>query len=129
MSNALSRLAPALAASLLLAGGAACGDATGPGLDTAAQDTFGIVYPSSRASAARSLHVEWSRGPVTVGASRPFTRDSVHGLDGQLTDLWGGQLAPGDTAVLVLGYDGEKPRVLLFCFSDAPGPLLRCAGG
>lgn len=109
---------------------AACGnESTGPELDTAARDTFGFVYPPTSDSVARSLHVEWSRGPLQVGASRPFTRDSVHGTNGQMTDLWGGEVPPGDTAVFVIGYDGDKPVVVIHCFGRRSAPPLRCAGG
>lgn len=114
-----------VAASVLLL--SACGDSGPVALDTARQDTFGFVYSSSQQSSGRGLRVTWDRGPLQIGRVEPFDRDTVLGSGGEVTEMWNGEISPGDTAAAVIGYDGDqKPEPLIVCFSQEEGPPVSC---
>lgn len=128
MTRDMSSLAPlAVLAAALLPALHACGGSAPSGLETARQDTFGFVYSSTHEEPGRGLRVVWSRGGLEIGRVEPYGESQVVGSRRAVTEFWDGEVSPGDTAAVVIGYeDDPKPDPLTVCFSQAEGKPVSC---
>lgn len=124
----LRQLAPMAAALLPLLGLlSACGGSAPSGLETARQDTFGLVYSATHEEPGRGLRVVWNRGGLEIGRVEPYDESQVVGSGRSVTEFWGGEVSPGDTAAVVIGYDGDpKPDPLVVCFTQEEGIPVGC---
>lgn len=105
----------------------ACGGSGPSGLETARQDTFGFVYSTTHEEPGRGLHVVWSRGGLEIGRAEPFGESQVVGSGGSVTEFWDGEVSPGDTAAVVIGYGGDpKPDPIVVCFTPEEGIPVSC---
>lgn len=105
----------------------ACGGSGPSGLETARQDTFGLVYSATHEEPGRGLRVVWNRGGLEIGRVEPYDESQVVGSRGAVTEFWGGEVSPGDTAAVVIGYENDpKPDPLTVCFAQEEGIPVSC---